>query len=341
MIKKIVYKKAFAVIGKAGKGSANNPGEWIAPLWQDANSNFAEIGDIVRRDAAGALLVWGAMNDADEQNKRWSEIGKYMAGCEADADAIPPNGWSKWIVPAQTYLVAECTADKYGEVFDAITGDSDVQIISTVHERYPQPGNPSVLELWFPISQGLQLEIRPFTHELIPQYIAFFDGDGQADKPEWQGCRCVHFHWNTTNEADFHAGRSHDEISREIIADGKVTGYLAFFSGKIVGWCNVNDKQNFERLNKTPLIFEDSLPKTKAVVCFLVRPDMRGCGIAGRLLDFAINEAKIGGYSYFEGYPPLECADQYDAHRGSVPFFEKYGFEKIQHENTVIMRRRL
>ena len=151
---KYIFKDAFAVIGKAGEGPAGNPQPWILPLWDDANSHFNEIVGIVRKDGSGAPLIWGAMNDTDESNKRWGDTGKYMAGCEADIDVRPPVGWSKWLIPAQTYLVAECTSDKYGEVFGSVTNDPTIEIIGTVHERYPQPGNPNVLELWFPVKMN-------------------------------------------------------------------------------------------------------------------------------------------------------------------------------------------
>lgn len=38
MTTKIIYKESFAVIGKAGQGPANNPGQWIIPLWEEANT---------------------------------------------------------------------------------------------------------------------------------------------------------------------------------------------------------------------------------------------------------------------------------------------------------------
>jgi len=107
-----------------------------------------------KKDENGVPLVWGAMNDVGESNKRWGETGKYMAGCEAELDAQTPTGWAKWIIPAQTYLVAECTSDKYGEIFGSVTNDPSIEIVGTVHERYPQPGNPNVLELWFPVAAG-------------------------------------------------------------------------------------------------------------------------------------------------------------------------------------------
>lgn len=157
MTTKYIFKDTFAVIGKAGQGAANNPQAWVLPLWEDANAHFSEIAALANKDEAGTPLIWGAMNDADESNRRWSDTGKYMAGCEADVNAQPPEGWTKWVIPAQTYLVAECTADQYGEVFGAITSDETIEIIGTVHERYPQPGNPNVLELWFPVVAGQQI----------------------------------------------------------------------------------------------------------------------------------------------------------------------------------------
>ena len=157
------YKDTFAVIGKAGRGSADNPQAWILPLWDEANANFTEIVSVVRKNENGMpLSVWGAMNDVDEGNKRWGENapgeqaqGKYMAGCEADIDAQAPTGWTKWIIPAQTYMTVKCTMDEYGIVFSKIVNDPKIQIVGTVHERYPEPGNPSIVELWFPIADGM------------------------------------------------------------------------------------------------------------------------------------------------------------------------------------------
>lgn len=153
---RILFKDAFSVIGKVGQGSAANAPTWISPIWNEAAPKFNEILHVIKRhDNGDAVGVWGAMNDIDEQNKRWNDTGKYMAGCEANVDAIAPNGWTKWIVPAQTYLVADCTMDTYGEIFGGICCSPNINIVGTVHERYPQPCNPSIIELYFPIASGM------------------------------------------------------------------------------------------------------------------------------------------------------------------------------------------
>ena len=156
MMRKYVHKESFAVIGKEGIGPADKPQEWVMPLWDEANAHFEEIGEVIRKGESGAPLgIWGAMSDVGGANKRWGDTGKYMACCEADVDAVAPDGWTKWIIPGQTYLVADCTMDTYGEVFGKITGDPAINIVAAVHERYPEPGNPSVLELYFPIADGV------------------------------------------------------------------------------------------------------------------------------------------------------------------------------------------
>ena len=154
-IAKYIYKDTFAVIGKAGQGAANAPQEWILPLWNDANTHFGEIVGIVRKNENGVPLIWGAMNDEVESNKRWGDVGKYMASGEVDIDTPVPEGWTKWVIPAQTYLVVQCTSEEYGGIFHAITNDPAIQIVATVHERYPEPENPNLVELYFPIASGM------------------------------------------------------------------------------------------------------------------------------------------------------------------------------------------
>jgi len=37
-----------------------------------------------------------------------------------DTDALPPDGYVKWTVPTQTYLVAECNGSSYGDTFNYV-----------------------------------------------------------------------------------------------------------------------------------------------------------------------------------------------------------------------------
>jgi len=153
---KLVVKKSFSVIGKEGQGLAAESGLWLPPLWQAANENFNEINGLAKLDENGQLVgIWGAMSDVNHKFERWSESGKYLAGCEVVDEAIAPNGWTKWIVPSYQYALVKCTQDTYGEVFNYILQEylpqNDFQVVGAVHEYYAPNGVQGDLYLYFPI----------------------------------------------------------------------------------------------------------------------------------------------------------------------------------------------
>lgn len=155
---KLIEKQSFAVIGKLGQGMANEGPDWIPPLWQEANGSFNEIESLAKRDDAGNMVgIWGAMSDINDKFERWSEQGKYLAGCEAMDSAKAPEGWTKWVVPSYKYAVAECTQDTYGSVFNHMVQEylpqHEYTIVGAVHEFYDPKGTNGKLYLYFPIEK--------------------------------------------------------------------------------------------------------------------------------------------------------------------------------------------
>lgn len=92
---------SFCLIGKAGS-TEEGPGI-VQRLWQDANEHFAEVAPLAKKNADGQPAgFWGAMSRSDMSFLPWEDDfsrGLYMAGVEAEEDALPPAGWKKWIVP--------------------------------------------------------------------------------------------------------------------------------------------------------------------------------------------------------------------------------------------------
>jgi len=187
----------------------------------------------------------------------------------------------------------------------------------------------------------LELDICKLSPELIGDYMYFFDNAAFTDHKEWSQCYCIHFHWRKEWD-DMPEKPSRDRVA-EHIKEGAIRGYLAYADGKVVGWCNVNDKQNYAALEynvDAGLWSEDKDIKVKSVVCFLVAPAMRGQGVATRLLERACADAEAEGYAFIEGYPPPGDCDMYAAHHGTVPFFTKYGFTiHKRSEKGCIMRK--
>lgn len=92
---------AFCVIGKAGS-TEEGPGT-VQRLWQEANAHFPEVAALAKKDAKGQPVgFWGAMSRQDMSFLPWEDDyskGLYLAGVEAEEDAVAPEGWRKWIVP--------------------------------------------------------------------------------------------------------------------------------------------------------------------------------------------------------------------------------------------------
>ena len=154
----VIIKMSFAVIGKLGQGYSEKGVEWIPPLWKEANSNFAEISSLAKKDENENLVgFWGAMSDTDDSFNRWSEQGKYLAGCEVVDKATPPENWTKWMIPSYKYLVVKCTQETYAKIFNDMIEqyfpDNNHQLVGAVHEYYDPQESDGGLYLYFPIER--------------------------------------------------------------------------------------------------------------------------------------------------------------------------------------------
>ena len=151
-------KPAFALMGKLGRGPADNGPDWIPPLWQAANRNFEQIQPFIKLDGQGNPMIWGCMSDVSLGFFPWQAEGLYLAGCEVQPDAQPPEGWTKWNIPSFKYAVATCTLADYGEVFNDVLAhylpENGYALTGAVHERYPA-GSGDTLQLYFPINRLL------------------------------------------------------------------------------------------------------------------------------------------------------------------------------------------
>ena len=104
---------AFFVIGKEGEARQGyNP----APaLWAEANAHYAEVDALALRDDNGVPAgFWGAMSDLSRSFLPWEDNlsrGLYLAGVQVPEDALPPEGWVKWTVPAFEYIYVRAEGD--------------------------------------------------------------------------------------------------------------------------------------------------------------------------------------------------------------------------------------
>lgn len=121
------------------------------------------------------------------------------------------------------------------------------------------------------------------------------------------------------------------EALHALATGGSVTGLLGYREGEPVGWISVAPREEFGRLQRSPQLKPiDQLP-VWSIVCFFVQRRHRRGGIAGALLEGAIDYAAREGAGIIEAYPrefPPAAADA-SIYMGTVSQFRRAGFEEV------------
>jgi hypothetical protein len=145
-----IVKETFCVIGK--EGTTSDGTDFIQRLWDDANSHFPEISELAKKDNTNQLVgVWGAMSDVTHSFKPWENNfskGLYLAGVECLDEAIPPKGWTKWVIPGYEYLCVKCNDASFPEVISYMN-EKNIPLVGAVHDfTCPSTGEQF---MYFPI----------------------------------------------------------------------------------------------------------------------------------------------------------------------------------------------
>lgn len=144
-------KESFAVIGR--EGSTEEGTGFVQRLWADANAHFPEVAHLAKKDENGNLAgIWGTMSDFSRSFLPWEDDfskGLYLAGVECPKDAVPPEGWTKWIIPGYEYIAAEGDGEALFPEMIAYLQEHNIPLAGAVHDfTCPKTGKNYML---FPV----------------------------------------------------------------------------------------------------------------------------------------------------------------------------------------------
>jgi ribosomal protein S18 acetylase RimI-like enzyme len=174
----------------------------------------------------------------------------------------------------------------------------------------------------------MDIEIKPLTVDLLDDFLFFFDNVIFTENPDWSRCYCYSFHFTGTNDQWNRDDNRSSVIN--LIRDNKMTGYLAYYKNKPVGWCNANNRLNYQRLLKYYDLVDNPEDKVCSIVCFLIDPEFRRTGIAKKILGHIQSDYSSLSYDYLEAYPGkgiLSCEKHY---KGPLALYEEYSFEIVK-----------
>lgn len=185
----------------------------------------------------------------------------------------------------------------------------------------------------------MNIEIRPLTKELKESYLFLFDNMVHKENPEWSKCYCNDYHFLGDVETCTRA------MSRLMIVERidkeELQGYLVFSKGKAVGWCNVNDRDKYQRLLRDFNLVDDPNDKVCSIVCFLIHPDYRRQGLSQRIIEKVIADYSLTDYDYIESYPRKGDSSS-NNFKGPIEIYKRNGFMMHkEYEGYYVMRRNL
>jgi len=128
-----------------------------------------------------------------------------------------------------------------------------------------------------------------------------------------------------------------------------IQGYLAYHSGRAVGWCNANTKADCLKcvswrkfMDYVPLEDPDAGIRVKSIFCFVIAPEMQRKGIATLLLERVCQDAADEGFDFVEVYPHKASSWQSSDYGGHYEMYRKGGFYvSSEAEKGLVMRKRL
>ncbi len=193
----------------------------------------------------------------------------------------------------------------------------------------------------------MKISICKLTPELLGDWLSYFDKDAFTDNDGWCGCYCMCYHWDSelAKKRSWNCDKDSAEFNREqavnLIKSGRMQGYLAYIDGKVVGWCNANNKKSY---NNVMFNFAQEVPdngeKIKSIACFSVAPKYRGSGVATALLEYVCMDAKNDGFDFVEAYP-FERNENH-AYHGPLTMYKTAGFKPcMQIEACIVCRKYL
>ncbi|HEX5535101.1 MAG TPA: GNAT family N-acetyltransferase [Actinomycetales bacterium] len=186
-----------------------------------------------------------------------------------------------------------------------------------------------------------RVETRPASDEIWDDVTRVFGTRGDPARCWCQWFRLRNDAWRTATTA---SNRESLKAQVEDASSGAAPppGLVAYLDGEPVGWVALAPRRAYPRVlasnvmraaRKAGVAGEDDEPPVWAITCFVVRTGFRRQGIAGRMLEAAVEFAREQGADVVEAYP-VDVASKAgvssaELYHGTLALFRRNGFEEV------------
>jgi GNAT superfamily N-acetyltransferase len=177
----------------------------------------------------------------------------------------------------------------------------------------------------------VEIIVLPATSQRWPDVEAIFGAKGCSVA---RGCWCMHYRRKgSAPSLSRVANRSKTYRAglKALVDAGRSPGLVAYRGDVPVGWVSLAPREEFARLQRSPVMKPVDDKPVWSIICFVVPAEHRGQGVARALLQGAIAYAREHGATIIEAYP----VDQIDPAKddamwfGAKSMYDHAGFTEV------------
>jgi ribosomal protein S18 acetylase RimI-like enzyme len=118
---------------------------------------------------------------------------------------------------------------------------------------------------------------------------------------------------------------------KALVNSGRPPGLIAYRGKVPVGWVTLGPREEFSRLEKSPVMKPVDDKPVWSIICFVVPSAHRRQGVADVLLEGAIAYARKRGAKLLEAYPVDKAGRQSDDSMwfGAKSMYDRAGFKEV------------
>jgi GNAT superfamily N-acetyltransferase len=179
-------------------------------------------------------------------------------------------------------------------------------------------------------------EIHPVSRERWADMVELFERrgprGGYRNVPAY-GCWCMY--WRNRS---LEHGTPKKRAMGAIVRAGREPGLLAYENGSPIGWVAIAPREEYLALLRSPQYRpEDGDEGVWSIVCFVVDRPAQRRGVAGELLDAAVEHAYARGATAVEAYAHRTKESDY---MGGVHLYADHGFQIVRKTRSRAVVRR-
>ena len=190
----------------------------------------------------------------------------------------------------------------------------------------------------------MKLRIEPLTPERWDDLVELFGRPGASIA---RGCYCMFYRRSGKHEVP--AGLTRSEANKRalkrLVDRGVVPGLIGYDNGRPIGWVSLGPREDYARLKRSSVMKPVDERPVWSIICFVVDPEARHCGVAELMLKGAVAWARTQGVTLLEAYPCDGKANAADDSMwfGAKSMFDRAGFVVVARRKPTrpVMRKSL